>query len=348
MVTAFAQAQKESESANSVIPPLLSIVVPVYNGGKKIEFTLQKLKSQIEKLDLVIAKLELQEANHPDSFVYSGRKFIGEASAAILLDEYLSRNTNHIPSGIKLGEDSQSFFASHSRQYYEHDSDRNASASHWYEIIVVNDGSKDDTRNVINRISSCDEAIRLISYSTNMGKGYAIKQGVLRSRGKYVIFMDGDGEISSEVLSKYLEQMDSADIVIASKYHPQSIVRVPASRKFFSKCFHLFVKVMLGIKASDTQVGLKAGNGETFRKIFQRVMVKRYAFDAEMLAVAGILGARVVELPVKIELDKSFKKKEIVKMALDVLGVAYRLRVIKWYHKNMEKQRPSYRALMFA
>jgi len=162
------------------------------------------------------------------------------------------------------------------------------------------------------------------------------------------MFLDGDGEISTDVLSKYLDHMATADIVIASKYHPLSVVNVPTSRRFLSKCFHLFVKLMLGIKVSDTQVGLKAGNGDRFRKIFQRVMVKRYAFDAEMLAVAGIMGLKVDELPVNIDLDKSFKKKEIVKMALDILGVAFRLRVVKWYQNNMEKQRPYYRALMLA
>lgn len=324
--------QVEPKSAIPLFSPLLSIIVPVYNGKKKVESTLQQIKIQIEELHSVIRKLDYQPPEQEKSSVYTGRKVIENAGAAMLLDQYLSNNPKHIPSALGLS----------------HNESGNPPTSAWYEIIVVNDGSKDDTRNIVQRISSSNETIRMISYSINMGKGYAIRQGVLHSRGKYVIFLDGDGDISTEVLSKYVERMVAADIVIGSKYHPLSIVNVPASRKFFSMCFHLFVKVMLGIKVSDTQVGLKAGKGDIFRKIFQRVTVKRYAFDAEMLAVAGILGLRVVELPVKIELDKSFKKKEIVKMAFDVLGVAFRLRVIKWYQKNMEKQRPSYRPLMFA
>jgi hypothetical protein len=66
-----------------------------------------------------------------------------------------------------------------------------------------------------------------------------------------------------------------------------------------------------------------------------------------MLAIANLLESKVVELPVKIDLDKSFKNKEIIKMALDVLGIAFRLRVIKWYQKNMEKQRPHYSTSAF-
>ena len=302
----MASTQVREEIAISVNSPLLSIVVPVFNGSKKIEIALQRLKDKIEKLESVVAKLE------------------GQGGLTTV------------------------FSKTEEARYYQDPPYSIVSRLPWYEIIVVNDGSTDGTRNIVSRISSFDETIRLISYSINMGKGYAIKQGVLHSRGKYVMFLDGDGEISTDVLSKYLEHMATVDIVIASKYHPLSVVNVPTSRRFLSKCFHLFVKLMLGIKVSDTQVGLKAGNGDRFRKIFQRVMVKRYAFDAEMLAVAGIMGLKVDELPVNIDLDKSFKKKEIVKMALDILGVAFRLRVVKWYQNNMEKQRPYYRALMLA
>jgi dolichol-phosphate mannosyltransferase len=328
MASTEVQKGEAVEPAAHVTPPMLSIIVPVYNGSRKIESTLEQIKTQIEKLQPVIAKLDVRP-EQGKSIVNTGRKVVENAGAAMLLDEYLSKNPQAIPAALAMSDDQ-------------------ASRSDWYEIIVVNDGSKDDTRHIVQRISSADQTIRLISYSVNMGKGYAIRQGVLHSHGKYVMFLDGDGEISTEVLSKYLQRMNSADIVIGSKYHPQSVISVPASRKFFSKCFHIFVKVALGIKVSDTQVGLKVGKGDAFRKIFQRIIVKRYAFDAEMIAVADLLQLRIVELPVKIDLDKSFKKKEIVKMAVDVLGVAFRLRLIKWYQKNMEKQRPTYRPLMFA
>jgi dolichol-phosphate mannosyltransferase len=318
MVMASTQVREE-EAQISVNSPLLSIVMPVYNGSKKIETTIQILKDKIEKLRFVVASLEGHDGNQERSLDYA----------------------------VKNDSPTSFFNKTEGARYYQDSSYSTNSGLPWYEIIVVNDGSMDDTKNILSRISSLDETIRLISYSINMGKGYAIKQGVLHSRGKYVMFMDGDGEISAEVLSKYLERMATADIVIASKYHPLSVVNVPMSRRFLSKCFHFFVKLMIGIKVSDTQVGLKVGNGDRFRKIFQRVMVKRYAFDAEMLAVAGIMGLKVDELPVKIDLDKSFKKKEIVKMALDILGVAFRLRVVKWYQNNMEKQRPYYRAFTF-
>ena len=175
-----------------------------------------------------------------------------------------------------------------------------------------------------------------------MGKGYAIKQGVLHSNGKYVLFLDGDGDISADVLSKYLQRLSKAQIVIGSKNHKRSVVKAPASRRFLSKCFQLYARTSLGLHVKDTQVGLKAGRGEVFRKIFERVQVNRYAFDAEMLAIAGLLDAKIVELPVKIEIDKSFKAKDIARMAIDIMAVAFRLRVLKWYQKNMEKKRPRF------
>ncbi|MGI0014984.1 MAG: glycosyltransferase, partial [Nitrososphaera sp.] len=210
-----------------------------------------------------------------------------------------------------------------------------ARAADWYEIIVVNDGSEDGTRDVLEGITEKDCNVRMISYSTNMGKGYAIKQGILKSHGKYVIFMDGDGEISADLLMSYLEELRRADIVIASKYHPASIVNVPHTRKFLSKCFNVLVKTAVRVRVSDTQAGLKAGRGDAFKAIFRSVVVKRYAFDVEMLALATLLGLRIKEMPVKIDIVRNFRIKEIMRMALDVAGIAYRLRVIKWYQKRV-------------
>ncbi|MGH9878348.1 MAG: glycosyltransferase, partial [Nitrososphaerales archaeon] len=204
-----------------------------------------------------------------------------------------------------------------------------------YEIIVVDDGSVDDTRKLVENIMAETPDIRLVSYEINMGKGYAIKEGVHASRGKYIVFMDGDGEIGADVLTKYLHSLATADIVIGSKNHKRSVVDAPASRKLLSKLFQVFVRTMLGLKVGDTQVGLKAGNGDAFRKIFQHVTVNRYAFDAEMLAIASILGLRIKELPVHISLKKSFRRKDIVRMAVDVIGIAYRLRISRWYQKTL-------------
>ncbi len=278
-----------------VAAPQLSVVLPVYNASRKIHNTLGNLNSRLS--DLASAIFELGNPQEYEQ-VSVGRPY-----------ETGSRYANW--------------------------SSLESRRQPWYEIIVVNDGSTDDTEEILGEIARKDSRLRMISYRDNMGKGYAIKQGVLRSRGKYVIFMDGDGEINTDLSAAYLQNLRNADMIIASKYHPSSIVTVPRMRKFLSRCFNMFVKAVIPLRVSDTQVGFKAGRGDAFRKIFRCVLVKRYAFDVEMLALATLLGLKIVEMPVEIHLDARFRKKEIVRMALDVLGIAYRLRIVKWYQKNI-------------
>lgn len=342
--------------------PILSIIVPVFNVEKKIESALQTLNAKMDHLDSIVAKLDtrhklskLEEKKH----VNKGKRVIENASADLLLDKYLelySPDGTKKPNASDIGGGGNNSGAKN-ENLIDHDVmgsefsssilSRLDSQRSWYEIVVVNDGSSDNTRRIVQAISKADNRIRLISYGINMGKGYAIRQGVLHSHGKYVMFMDGDGEISSDVLATYLEGLENADIVIGSKNHPHSQVKAPLSRKLLSKGFQLFVKAALGIKVHDTQVGLKVGRADLFRKIFAHVLVKRYAFDTEMLAIATLLDIRITEMPVRIHLEKSFKKKEIIRMAIDVLGIAFRLKVVKWYQKNMEKQRPFYKVLPF-
>lgn len=200
-------------------------------------------------------------------------------------------------------------------------------SSRWFEIIVVNDGSKDQTRDVVATIIQSDRRIKLISYSRNMGKGYAIRQGVIHSHGRYVLLIDGDGNISTEALLPYLIKAKEVDIAIGSKYHPGSTVSAPLSRKIMSRAFQGLVKVMLNLKLRDTQVGLKAGNGEVFRAIFKHTLVRRYAFDVEMLVLARALNKQVVEMPVKIRIDRRFHARDIVRMAIDLIAITYRTRL---------------------
>lgn len=277
--------------------PLFSIIIPAYNASQKICETLGNVERRMDSLERTLFDV-VNQVDYQDKFSSITRKI------------------------------SQSF-GSEVRTYPL------VTAPKWYEIIVVNDGSRDETATIVEEISKRDQRINMVSYGTNMGKGYAIKSGIMNSRGKYIILMDGDGEISSQLLGAYISRLRSADIIIGSKYHPLSSIRVPASRRFLSRCFNLFVKSAIPLSVSDTQVGLKVGRADVFRKIFRCVLVKRYAFDVEVLAVAKLLGLRIEEMPVKIRLDAHFKKKEIARMALDVLAIAYRLRILKWYQRNI-------------
>jgi dolichyl-phosphate beta-glucosyltransferase len=202
-----------------------------------------------------------------------------------------------------------------------------------YEIVVVDDGSKDKTFTKALNYAKNNGHVKVIRYERNTGKGFAIKTGVMESIGDAVIFIDGDMDIDLNTISKYVEALSNADIIIASKLHPNSIVLMPLGRKMLSRTFNALVRILTGFKLKDTQVGLKVMKRSAVDKIFPHLSVKRYAFDVELLALANLYGLKIVEMPVKLTIDSSFKPKEAWRMFIDLLGIAYRLRIIRWYQR---------------
>lgn len=207
-----------------------------------------------------------------------------------------------------------------------------------YEILVVDDGSKDDTVVNAKRYAKKNGHVRVVSYSKNLGKGHAIKTGFMQANGNIIVFTDSDMEIDLGTISEYLHALEHGDIVIASKRHANSKVDVPISRRILSESFNYIVRRATGLPLKDTQSGLKAMKKSAFIKVFPRLAVKRYAFDVELLAVAHLFGLKVVEMPVTIKLGAKFKSNEIWHMLLDVLGIAYRLRIIHWYQRSLPKR----------
>jgi dolichol-phosphate mannosyltransferase len=200
-----------------------------------------------------------------------------------------------------------------------------------YELIIVNDGSTDNTLTILKDIAVIDEHVRVISYTPNRGKGYAVRQGVLHSHGDAVILLDGDLDISPDLIKDYVERLSTSDLVIASKKHPESSVRIPRSRAFLSRAFNLLIKVSIGIAQTDTQAGFKVGKGDIMRKIFRNVSVNRYAFDVEFFAIASILHLKVQEMPVIMKIDRRFKMKEVLRMFIDLIRIAYKYRIAHRY-----------------
>jgi glycosyltransferase involved in cell wall biosynthesis len=202
-----------------------------------------------------------------------------------------------------------------------------------YEIVVVDDGSLDGTRLKAINYARRNGHVRVVGYSKNVGKGYAVKEGFMLAEGDAAVFVDSDLEIDLERLSSYVEALQHGDIVIASKWHPESIVEMPLIRRVLGLGFNVLVRLMTGVKLRDTQTGLKAVRKSSFNEIFPRLAVKRYAFDVELLAVANLYGLKVVELPVSIRMRGLFHPKDVWRMFVDLLGIAYRLRVRRWYQR---------------
>ena len=204
-----------------------------------------------------------------------------------------------------------------------------------YEIVVVNDGSEDGTLAIVRRYAGRNGHVKVVTYRDNVGKGFAVKTGFMETSGDTVVFADGDMDINLETISEYLEALKHGDIVIASKKHCDSKIEVPFSRRILSGVFNGLVRLLTGLPQKDTQSGLKAMKKNAFVDVFPRLAVKRYAFDVELLVVANLYGLKVVEMPVNIKLNAKFKPKEMWHMFLDVLGITYRLRVIRWYQKQI-------------
>jgi dolichol-phosphate mannosyltransferase len=205
-----------------------------------------------------------------------------------------------------------------------------------FEILIVDDGSTDNTLQCLREEEEkSNSLLRVISYTPNRGKGYAVREGVSQSSGNLVLFIDGDLEISPEAINAYLNEVKNYDLVIASKVHPLSTLRAPQSRKFLSRAFNLLVRASVGLRFKDTQSGMKVGRGEVLRAIFRAMLVERYAFDVEMLVVAGLFNLTIKEMPTEVNIHKRFKLKEIARMAADLVAITYRLRVNRWYYKRL-------------
>ncbi len=198
-----------------------------------------------------------------------------------------------------------------------------------YEIVVVDDGSKDSTLHKAALYAGKNSHVKILSYSANSGKGFAEKTGFLKSEGDVVVFADSDLEIDMSVVSKYIAQLDRCDIVIASKWHPESHVEISMQRRILSHCFNVLVKALIGVNIRDTQVGLKAIKKSSLEKIIPYLTVNRFAFDVELLAFANLHGLKIVEMPVQLRLNKAPKPKEILKMFTDLMDIAFRVRMLR-------------------
>lgn len=211
-----------------------------------------------------------------------------------------------------------------------------------YEIICVVDGFLDKTFGEAQKVRS--PKVKVVGYEHNKGKGYAVRFGMVRSRGELVSFLDAGMDISPTGIMMLMTHMEwyNADIIVGSKRHPVSRVNYPLFRHIFSIGYHLGVKILFGIPVTDTQSGLKIFKREVLEKVLPRLLVKRYAMDIEMLAVAFNLGfKRIYEAPIEVTFDahtSRIKWSTIFKMVWDSLAVFYRLRILHYYndtnHRN--------------
>lgn len=206
-----------------------------------------------------------------------------------------------------------------------------------YEIIIVIDGKDDPTYKKVQTLRSTH--IRVLALKHHSGKGAAVRYGMSRAKGDYIGFIDAGMEIDPNGISMLLEHLEwyQAEVIIGSKRHPVSVIQYPRSRRLLSWGYQWLIRVLFRLNIKDSQPGLKIYTQPVLEKVLPAMVVKKYAFDIEMLAVANHFGfKRIFEAPIKIEhpfgnLSNAATIKEIWHTLYDTSAVFYRLRIKRHY-----------------
>jgi len=208
-----------------------------------------------------------------------------------------------------------------------------------YEILVVNDGSQDKTLSLLEGLKDKIKNLKILSYYPNRGKGFAVKFGMERAKGKIRVFTDADHSTSIDHLEKMLPEFEKGyDLVIGtrdSRDHPEArqVFPQPKWRIFLGDCFNLLVQFILGLWGFwDTQCGFKGFTEKAVSLIFPKCKIERFAFDPEILILAKKNNLRIKKIPVlwKNDPESKVKLKSIFNMLKDLLRIRFFLFLKKY------------------
>ena len=206
-----------------------------------------------------------------------------------------------------------------------------------FEVVPVDDGSRDATAAAIQQEAERHpHEVTPVFVKVNAGKGNALRRGFAASRGSHILLLDGDLDLSPSKISVFFDVMkrEEAAIVIGSKRHPDSVVDYPWHRRLASGIYFALVRLLVGLPVTDTQVGMKLFRRDALQWSFDRMLVKAFAFDLEVLSIAHAKGFKVAEAPIHLQFGGKLgclswsNVKQVMK---DTLAIFYRLRVLRYY-----------------
>lgn len=188
-----------------------------------------------------------------------------------------------------------------------------------YEIVVIDDGSTDNTLNILKSYD-----VSIIENNINRGKGYSVKRGMLSAKSNIMIFMDADLSTPLSEIDEFVKYIGEYDVVIGIRVPGKKEVSRPPIRRIYALIFNKIVRVITGLRVSDTQCGFKMFSRGAARSLFAKQTINRYGFDVEILYLANKLGFRIKEVPVPYrdqEASKISLITEPIKMTLDLLKI---------------------------
>ena len=169
------------------------------------------------------------------------------------------------------------------------------------EVLVVDDGSKDDTVKIVERWMSVHPRLHLVKNPGNRGKGYSVRNGLLQAAGEIVMFTDADLSAPMEEAERLIQAIASGcDVAIGSRWmdRARQTIHQPLYRQFFGRCFNWITRTVMGLPFKDTQCGFKAFKREAAQVIFRLQTIERWGFDPEILFIARKLKYTIREVPV--------------------------------------------------
>ena len=215
-----------------------------------------------------------------------------------------------------------------------------------FEVIVVCDGSTDGSADRAREVD--DPRVHVLDYPVNAGKGNAIMRGLEAAEGRLQGWLDSDLDIAPGVIVEAARRFEAepVDAVVGSKRHPDSRVRYPWLRRVYSAGFQLLVALLFRVNTPDTQVGAKLFRREALDTVGPLLLVKRWAFDLEVLAVGAEFGFdRIEQAPIELQYrfsGTSIDWRAVFRMFQDTLAIAYRIHLRHWYVRRfaaLERER---------
>jgi len=208
-----------------------------------------------------------------------------------------------------------------------------------WELIVIDDGSGDNTFERAGQLmQKYPQELIVKKNPFQSGKGRALKKALHYISGDYVVWLDADMDLHPIQVQTLFDimRLDNADIVIGSKLHPNSVVNYPLDRRIISFVYYILVRLLFNLPCHDTQTGLKLFKTEVVRKVFPRILVKKFAFDLEVLVNAHHLGYRIAESPIVLNPQRGYGRigpRAVFTTLWDTLTIFYRMHILKYYDR---------------